>query len=40
VHVEFGHLLVKPKALKKFKLENNAEAKKFRVISEKTFTIK
>ena len=23
-----------------FKLENNAEAKKFRVISEKTFTIK
>ena len=40
VHVEFGHLLVKPKVLKKFKLENNAEAKKFRVISEKTFTIK
>jgi hypothetical protein len=39
VTVKFGHLLVKPKALKKFGLENNEEATKFRVLSEKTFTV-
>ena len=37
---EFGHLLVKTKALKKFGLEDNEEAKKFRVISEKSFIVK
>jgi len=40
VTVKFGYLLVKPKALKKFKLENNEEAKKFRVIAKDTFTVK
>ena len=39
VTVKFGHLLVKPKALKKFGLENNEEATKFRVLSKKTFIV-
>jgi len=40
VTAKFGYLLVKPKALKKFELENNEEAKKFRVIAKETFTVK
>ena len=39
VTVKFGHLLMKPKAAKKFGLANNEEATKFRVLTEKTFTI-
>lgn len=37
---KFGAMLIMPKALKKFGLEKNEEAKKFRVISEKTYTVK
>ena len=40
VTAKFGYLLVKPKALEKFGLENNAEAKEFRVIAKETFTVK
>ena len=40
ITAKFGYMLIIPKALKKFGLENNEEAKKYRVISEKTFTIK
>ena len=36
----FGYYLVKPKALKKFDLQENKEATKFRVIKKETFTIK
>ena len=39
VKVKFGHLLMKKKAAKKFGLEANEEANKFRVLSEKTFVI-
>ncbi len=40
ITAKFGYLLVKPKALKKFNLKNNKEATKFRIISEKSFTVK
>ena len=40
VTVKFGHLLMKKKAAKKFGLEANEEATKFRVLSKKSFTIK
>jgi len=40
ISAKFGHLLVKTKALKKFGLENSDEAKKFRVIAEKSFKVK
>ncbi len=40
VTAKFGYHLVKPKALKKFKLENNEEAKKFIVITNEVFTVK
>ena len=40
ITAKFGYFLVKPKALKKFGLENNKEATKFRVIKEKSFTVK
>ena len=40
VTAKFGYHLVKPKALKKFELENNEEAKEFRVIAKETFTVK
>ena len=40
VTAKFGYLLVKPKALKKFGLQDNEEAKKFRVIAKETFTVK
>ena len=40
VTAKFGYLLVKPKALKKFDLQDNEEAKKFRVIAKETFTVK
>jgi hypothetical protein len=40
VAVKFGYYLVKPKALKEFKLENNKDAKEFKVISTKVVTIK
>ncbi|WP_415250709.1 multiheme c-type cytochrome [Sulfurimonas sp.] len=40
VTVKFGYHLVKPKALKKFKLENNKNAKEFKVISKKVVRIK
>ncbi len=40
VSAKFGYHLVKPKALKKFDLENNEEAKKFIVISNEVFVIK
>ena len=36
----FGYYLVKPKALKKFDLQDNKEAAKFRVIKKETFTVK
>ena len=36
----FGFYLVKPKALKKFGLQDNKEATKFRVIRKETFTVK
>ena len=36
----FGYYLVKPRALKKFDLQNNEEATKFRVIRKETFTVK
>jgi hypothetical protein len=39
VTVKFGHLLMKPKAAKKFGLGDNEEATKFRVLTEKTFTV-
>jgi hypothetical protein len=39
VTVQYGHLLIKPKAAKKFGLEKNEEATKFRVLKERTFTI-
>lgn len=40
ITARFGYYLVKPKALKKFKLENNKEATEFKVIQEKNFTVK
>ena len=40
VSAKFGYFLVIPKALKKFKLENNKDATKFRVISKETFRVK
>jgi len=40
VSAKFGYYLVKPKILKKFKLDKNEEAKKFRVITKETYTIK
>ena len=39
VTVKFGHLLMKKKAAEKFGLGDNEEANKFRVLTEKTFTI-
>ena len=39
VTVTFGHILMKKKAAKKFGLGDNEEANKFRVLTEKTFTI-
>ncbi len=36
----FGYFLVKKGALKKFQLDDNPEATKFRVISKKSFTVK
>ena len=40
ITAQFGYHLVKPKALKKFGLQDNDEAKKFRVITEKKITVK
>ena len=40
ITARFGYYLVKPKALKKFNLQDNKEATKFRVIREETFTVK
>lgn len=40
VHVTLGYFLVKPKALKKFGLENDAVAKKFYVLKKETFIVK
>lgn len=40
ITAKFGYHLVKPKALKKFGLQDSEKAKKFRVITEKTFTVK
>jgi nitrate reductase cytochrome c-type subunit len=40
ITAKFGYLLVKPKALKKFNLQDNKEATKFRIIQEKSFTVK
>lgn len=40
ITAKFGYLLVKPKALKKFGLKENKEATKFRIILEKSFTVK
>jgi len=37
---KFGYLLVKKPALKKFDLQDNKEAKKFRIIKKKSFTVK
>ncbi|CAA6828220.1 MAG: Unknown protein [uncultured Sulfurovum sp.] len=39
VTATFGYYLVKPKALKKFDLQDNEEATKFRVIRKETFTV-
>ena len=40
ISARFGYFLVKKGALKKFQLADNPEATKFRVITEKTFTVK
>jgi hypothetical protein len=40
ITAKFGYYLVKPKALKKFHLDENKEATKFRIIKEKSFTVK
>ena len=40
VTMKFGYHLVKPKILKKFKLDKNEVAKKFKVITKKIITIK
>ena len=40
ITAKFGYLLVKKPALKKFDLQDNKEAKKFRIIKEKSFTVK
>lgn len=40
ITAKFGYLLVLPKALKKFDLQDNEEATKFRIINEKSFTVK
>lgn len=40
ITAKFGYLLVKKPALKKFDLTDNKEAKKFRIIKEKSFTVK
>lgn len=40
ISAKFGYLLVKPKALKKFGLQDNKEATKFRVIKEVTYRVK
>lgn len=40
INAQFGYHLVKPKILKKFKLENNEDAKRFIVISKEVYTIK
>jgi len=39
ITAKFGYLLVKPKALKKFNLQDNKEATKFRIIKEQSFTV-
>jgi len=40
ITAKFGYYLVKPKALKKFNLQDNKEATKFRVIQEQSLTVK
>jgi len=40
ITAKFGYLLVKPNVLEKFDLQDNKEAKKFRVIKEKSYTVK
>ena len=40
ITAKFGYLLVKPGALEKFDLQDNKEAKKFRIIKEQSFTVK
>ena len=40
ITAKLGYYLVKPKALKKFDLQDNKEATKFRVIRKETFTVK
>jgi nitrate reductase cytochrome c-type subunit len=40
ITAKFGYYLVKPGAVKKFDLQDNKEATKFRVIKEQSFTVK
>ena len=40
ITAKFGYLLVKPKALKKFDLQKNTEATKFRIIKKVSFIVK
>ncbi|MDQ7062118.1 MAG: multiheme c-type cytochrome [Sulfurimonas sp.] len=40
VTATFGYYLVKPKALKKFKLKNNKDATEFKIISKEIFLVK